>query len=126
MASLHDRPAPSTAAIALATAIITGLAGYILGQGVSLGLFSGSKKGESWPNSYDVNVQYDSSDEELMKNLGGGEEDGSDEEQGGLKSFEGNKEECKLVLVVRMDLGMSKGAFISEVLVLFDNANLNP
>ena len=125
MASLQDRPAPSTAAIALATAIITGLTCYFLGKGISLGLFSGSKKGESWPNSYDVNVQYDSSDEELMENLGGGEDD-SDEEQGELKSFEGNKEECKLVLVVRMDLGMSKGAFISKVLVLFDNANLNP
>ena len=31
------------------------------------------------------------------------------QEQGGLKSFEDNREECKLVLVVRTDLGMSKG-----------------
>lgn len=120
MASLPDRPPPSTAAIALATAIVTGLGGYFLGQARSLGLFSGSKKGESWPNSYDVNVQYDSSDEELMKNLKGENADDSDEEQGELSSFGGNKEECKLVLVVRTDLGMSKGMFILEVRVLFE------
>ena len=28
----------------------------------------------------------------------------------GLETFEGNREECKLVLVVRTDLGMGKGA----------------
>lgn len=112
MASLQDRPPPSTAAIALATAIITGLGGYFLGQARSLGLFGSSKKGESWPNSYDVDVQYDSSDEELMKSMTGGKDDDSDEEQGELWNYEGNKEECKLVLVVRTDLGMSKGTFI--------------
>ncbi len=39
------------------------------------------------------------------------DEDSEDEEedQGELKSFEGNREECKLVLVVRTDLGMTKG-----------------
>ncbi len=116
MASLQDRLPPSTAAVVLATAIITGLGGYFLGQARSLGIFSSSKKGESWPNSYDVNVQYDSSDEELMKSLKGGKEDDSEEEQGALSSFEGNKEECKLVLVVRTDLGMSKGALLHELL----------
>lgn len=118
MASPQDRPPPSTAAIALATAIITGLGGYFLGQARSLGLFSGSKKGESWPNSYDVNVQYDSSDEELMKSLRGEKEDDSEEEQGELSSFEGNKEECKLVLVVRTDLGMTKGGLRNGLLDL--------
>lgn len=39
------------------------------------------------------------------------EEDESAEVQGELKNFEGNKEECKLVLVVRTDLGMGKGTF---------------
>ena len=42
------------------------------------------------------------------------EEDSAEEEeeqqQGELKAFEGNREECKLVLVVRTDLGMGKGA----------------
>lgn len=39
----------------------------------------------------------------------GEEEEEEEEEQSGLKSFEGNREECKLVLVVRTDLGMGKG-----------------
>ena len=37
------------------------------------------------------------------------ESEDEDKEQGELKAFEGNKEECKLVLVVRTDLGMGKG-----------------
>ena len=39
------------------------------------------------------------------------EESEDTEEQGDLKAFEGNGEECKLVLVVRTDLGMGKGNF---------------
>ena len=116
MASPQDRPPPSTAAIVLATAIVAGLGGYFLAQASSVGLFSSGKKGESWPNSYDVNVQYDSSDEELMKSMKGEKEHGSDEEGGELSNYEGNKEECKLVLVVRTDLGMSKGALLHELL----------
>lgn len=124
-------PQPSTAAIAFATAILAALAGYFIGQASSLGLFSSSsssstsKSGKkkkatksSWPNNYDVTLHPDSSDEELMKSLRestsedsegseGSDEDG--EVQGELKNFEGNTEECKLVLVVRTDLGMGKG-----------------
>lgn len=121
MSSLPDRPPPSTAAIVLATAILCALGGYFIGQGASLGLFSrggggGGKK--SWPNSYDVTIHPDSSDEELIKSLRGEgvdsnmEEDESSEsgsEPGELSSFEGNQEECKLVLAVRIDLGMTKG-----------------
>jgi len=126
MTSLPDRPPPSTTSYILATAILCLAGGYLIGQASSLGLFSSSKKGaakESWPNSYDVTVHPDSSDEELMTHLKGGEgkatpkteeEDSAEEEeqqqQGELKAFEGNREECKLVLVVRTDLGMGKGA----------------
>ena len=68
-----------------------------------------------------MTIHPDSSDEVLMKSLGRGkevkdseEEDSSDEDsrrvkKGDLETFEGNKEECKLVLVVRTDLGMGKG-----------------
>lgn len=38
------------------------------------------------------------------------EEDGS-----GLRAFEGDRDECKLVLVVRTDLGMQKGISIPNV-----------
>ena len=120
MATPVDRPPPSTAAIAIATAILAALGGYFIGQGASLGIFSSKSTSgkKSWPNSYDVTVHPDSSDEELMKNLNGGEEEsgeGSAEdegelvESGKLASFDGNKEECKLMLVVRTDLGMGKG-----------------
>ena len=119
MSSLPDRPPPSTAAIVLATAILCALGGYFIGQGASLGLFSrragGGKK--SWPNSYDVTIHPDSSDEELIKSLRGegvdsnmeDESSESDSEPEELSSFEGNQEECKLVLAVRTDLGMTKG-----------------
>lgn len=125
MATLPDRALPSTAAIALATAILAALGGYFIGQASSLGLFSSSSSKssgkKSWPNSYDVTVHPDSSDEELMKSLKGQVADSEEseeeedemfgEEQGELASFEGNREECKLVLVVRTDLGMGKGMF---------------
>ena len=103
---------PSTTSIAFATAIVAAALGYLLGQGSSLGFFGGSKKEQqSWPNSYDVNVQYDSSDEELMAHLKGQDEDedSSDEDGAELNDYKGYTEECKLVLVVRTDLGMGKG-----------------
>ena len=118
--STTDSPStPSVTAIAIATAILCSVGGYYIGQASSLGLFGGSSGGaksrKSWPNSYDVTIHPDSSDEELMKNLKRQEteeDDDSEDEQGELRNFEGNKEECKLVLVVRMDLGMGKGAAV--------------
>ncbi|MCJ1421027.1 hypothetical protein MMC32_007389 [Xylographa parallela] len=118
---------PSAAAIALATGILCGIGGYFLGQGASLGLFRSSSKTtgakSSWPNSYDVTVHPDSSDEELVKSLQGEahspaeeeeESDSDSDAQGELQSFEDNKEECKLVLVVRTDLGMGKGKIAAQ------------
>lgn len=137
-----EQSLPSTTAIAVATAILAGLSGYFIGQASSIGLFSSTTSShqkakaaaprKSWPNSYDVQVHPDSSDEELMTHLRGSkrndrrtpkeiadsEEDEEESEHGkedaedvneDLKSFEDNREECKLVLCVRTDLGMSKG-----------------
>ena len=125
MTSLSDRPPPSTTSYVIATAILAVSIGYFIGQASSLGLFSSAKSKstgkKSWPNSYDVTVHPDSSDEELMTHLNGkgakviedseeGEsEDENEEEESELKAFEGSREECKLVLVVRTDLGMGKG-----------------
>lgn len=127
---------PSTLSIALATGILAGAAGYMLGTGSWLqhwGTSSTRRKPnkpplKSWPNSYDVKLHPDSSDEEVMARLrrvrgkdGEEEEDGdgseeNDEESddtdlvGHLAEFDGSdREECKLVLVVRTDLGMGKG-----------------
>ena len=108
---------PSTIAVVTATAIIAATAGYMVGTASSLGFFGSprtSKKRkqpkESWPNSYDVKLHPDSSDEELMESLR--ENDGSSEsvdDIGELKAFDENNEDCKLNLVVRTDLGMTKG-----------------
>lgn len=106
-----DRIPPSTTTYVIATAIIAGISGYFLGQGASLGLFS-SKEKEGWPNSYNVKVHRGSSDEEDETE----EEEESEEEEGDgseLANFENNNEEVKLVLVVRTDLGMTKGTSIS-------------
>ena len=114
---------PSTLAIVTATAILAAAAGWIFGTGSSLGLFrdsgSSSKRKaprESWPNSYDVQIHPDSSDEELMKSLKEEEETEGESESaddiGELNSFEGSSEECKMMFVVRTDLGMTKGTCV--------------
>ncbi|XHG01143.1 hypothetical protein AWENTII_004543 [Aspergillus wentii] len=105
-----DRIPPTTTAYVIATAIIAGVTGYFIGQGSSLGLF---KEKEGWPNSYDVKVHKDSSDEEeedSEEEEYDSEDDSEEEGDGGeLSNFKDNNEEVKLVLVVRTDLGMTKG-----------------
>ena len=85
-----DHDTPSTAAIALATAILSLATGYFIGSASSINLFSSSSSSspssssshrkqkkqqqqkqqkKSWPNSYDVTIHPDSSDEELMARL---------------------------------------------------------
>lgn len=99
-----DRVPPSTTAYVIATAILAGITGYFIGQGASLGLFSSAKEKEGWPNSYNVKVPQHSSDEDEDY-----EDDSEEEGDGGeLANFD-NNEEVKLVLVVRTDLGMTKG-----------------
>ena len=98
------------------------------------------KKSQGWPNNYDVTIHPDSSDEELMEHLRGAQINGKerggrvdseaekpDEEDedelevedvsGELETFADSREECKLVLCVRTDLGMGKGTWISILLV---------
>jgi peptidyl-tRNA hydrolase, PTH2 family len=120
---MSDSSAPSTASVAVAVGLIALTAGYFLGQGSNIGLFGssgnpskspGTKK--SWPNSYDVTIHPDSSDEELMaqQRAGAGaqaEESDSDDDgdEKELKSFANTAEDVKLVLAVRTDLGMGKG-----------------
>lgn len=116
---MTEKASPSTAAVAIAVAIVAGTVGYFFGQGSSIGLFGSSghprNAKRSWPNSYNVNVHVDSSDEELQgvikkgrtvdEESGRGDESATEE----LKGFEGYGGEVKLMLVVRTDLGMTKG-----------------
>ncbi|KAL9015806.1 MAG: hypothetical protein Q9185_006820 [Variospora sp. 1 TL-2023] len=136
-----DRPSPSTTSIVVATAILAVALGYFIGQGTSLGILGSTKSAgksrskkpkKSWPNSYDVTIHPDSSDEEAFKQIRGADlgieseessADSSDDKeeevelgqnQGDLNMFQGNREECKLVLVVRTDLGMGKGKIAAQ------------
>ncbi|KAM0794720.1 peptidyl-tRNA hydrolase PTH2-domain-containing protein [Usnea florida] len=161
---MTDRPPPSTISYILATFLIAACLGYYIGQATSIGLFTptpkpsssshktskekpkgaGAPSKASWPNSYDVTVHPDSSDEELMTRLRGkdggggrkqvkdseeeddeedesvsGDDDGEEEkesmpESGEIWTYDSNKEECKLVLVVRTDLGMGKGKIAAQ------------
>jgi len=111
MASLHDRDAPSVAAVAIATALVSAVAGYYIGQASMVGIFGGGGGGRRAPAAASGKPaahhedQSDSSDAES-----------EDEEKfpEGLDTFAGNNEECKLVLVVRTDLGMTKGKIAAQ------------
>ncbi|KAI9753276.1 MAG: hypothetical protein M4579_005249 [Chaenotheca gracillima] len=103
------RVPPSTAVTALAVAIVAGIGGYFLGQAKSLGLFGSSS---TWPapGAKIVNSDMSSDDDE--------EEDVDSDEDAvpkDLSDFKENaNEEYKLVLVVRTDLGMTKGKIAAQ------------
>ncbi|KAK3617235.1 hypothetical protein LTR56_025418 [Elasticomyces elasticus] len=104
MANVQDRGPPSTTNIVLATAIVSGLAGYYFAQARSIGLFGGQSITRTAAAA--DNKDSDVSDAEGSTSPN---EDDDVQDLGELKSFAGNTEECKLVLVVRKDLGMSPG-----------------
>ncbi|KAF2272867.1 mitochondrial peptidyl-tRNA hydrolase-like protein Pth2 [Westerdykella ornata] len=91
---MPEHPPPTTASIAIACALIAGVTGYFLGQAKSLGLFGGSPISEAPRSNRKTNED---------------SEESTDQEDGELSEFPGHNEECKLVLVVRTDLGMTKG-----------------
>ncbi|OAK93726.1 peptidyl-tRNA hydrolase [Phaeosphaeriaceae sp. SRC1lsM3a] len=94
---MQDTAQPSTANIAMACAILAGVTGYMLGQAKSLGLFGGSPV--STPTQGKEKAHEDSE---------ASSDDESDDDTAPA-DFKGNSEECKMVLVVRTDLGMTKG-----------------
>jgi PTH2 family peptidyl-tRNA hydrolase len=95
---MQESPQPSTANIALASAILAGVTGYFLGTAKSLGLFGGSPISEPPERKSEKAQELEDSDEE------------SDEDDDTAPAeFPGHNEECKMVLVVRTDLGMTKG-----------------
>ncbi|KAK5704936.1 hypothetical protein LTR97_002047 [Elasticomyces elasticus] len=104
MANVQDRGPPSTTNIVLATAIVSGLAGYYFAQARSIGVFGGQSITRTA-------AEADTKDSDVSDAEGSASPDEDDDVQdlGELKSFAGNTEECKLVLVVRKDLGMSPG-----------------
>lgn len=103
MATVTNQSPPTVVAIALSTAILGALGGFFLGQASSVGIFGGPKASPSGAQE----------DSDLEDEKDGDDEDDEDEDevQEGLQSFDASSsfEECKLTLVVRTDLGMTKG-----------------
>ncbi|KAF2847118.1 mitochondrial peptidyl-tRNA hydrolase-like protein Pth2 [Plenodomus tracheiphilus IPT5] len=95
---MQEAQQPSTANIAVACAIIAGVTGYMLGQAKSLGLFGGSPISQAPAGKKE---KADGSEEDA--------ESSDDEDDSVPLEFPDHKEECKMVLVVRTDLGMTKG-----------------
>jgi hypothetical protein len=106
-----DRIPPSTASYIIATAIIAGVTGFFIGQGAAIGLFSSSTARSSDSNVKGHPDDEDDEDDEDWESEGEEGEGGA----GDLATFEGNRDEVKLVLVVRTDLGMGKGDFLLRV-----------
>ncbi|KAG9185693.1 peptidyl-tRNA hydrolase, PTH2 family [Alternaria panax] len=88
---------PSTANIAAACAILAGVTGYMLGQAKSLGFLGGS------PISQPAKSEREKSEDSEQESSDDEDDDSAPAE------FPGHNEECKMVLVVRTDLGMTKG-----------------
>ncbi len=109
---MAEKAHPSLAAVAVSSLILGLLAGYFIGQGSSIGIFGGSggakQTKKSWPNSYDVKVHADSSDDQADDEDEADEEEDEEDAQE-LKDFKDSNEDVKLVLAVRTDLGMGKG-----------------
>ncbi|KAF2214608.1 hypothetical protein CERZMDRAFT_36861 [Cercospora zeae-maydis SCOH1-5] len=99
-----DRPLPSAASYAIAAAIVAFTTGYFVGSARSIGLFG---RFPARPATPAVRLDSDSGD-------AASDSDESAHDLGELQTFEGNKEECKLVLVVRTDLGMTKGKMAAQ------------
>lgn len=91
---------PSTANVAAACAIVGLATGYLIGQAKSLGLFGGSPISAP-PQEKATKVKSEESEDDS--------DEDSDEDDSVPNEFPGHKEECKMVLVVRTDLGMTKG-----------------
>jgi PTH2 family peptidyl-tRNA hydrolase len=98
---MQEPAQPSTANIAVACAIVAGVTGYMLGQAKSLGLFGGSPIAAPAPRGEKAEDSDESSGEDS--------DEDSDEDDTAPADFKGSSEECKMVLVVRTDLGMTKG-----------------
>ncbi|KIW62386.1 peptidyl-tRNA hydrolase [Phialophora macrospora] len=116
---MAEKAPPSLTAVAVSSLILGLLAGYFIGQGSSIGVFGGSggsrQVKKSWPNSYDVKVHADSSDDQADDEDEADEEDEDEDGDGKeLKDFKDSNEDVKLVLAVRTDLGMGKGKIAAQ------------
>lgn len=110
MSYLQERPQPPTAfAIAVAAALIAGTIGYFIGTASSVFSITSSSSATLKSKNRPPSSPGESS---------------SEDEAGELQDFKDSTEECKLVLVVRTDLGMTKGRDPSLIRPFFCLAQL--
>jgi len=116
MANVQDRGPPSAAAIAIGSAIVAGITGYFLGQASSIGLFgkTDTRAPAARLTQRDGLAKPDDAETESDDDDGEEDDDSDVQDLGELQTFPGNTEECKLVLVVRSDLGMTKGKIAAQ------------
>jgi len=116
MANVQDRGPPSAAAIAIGSAIVAGITGYFLGQASSIGLFgkTDTRAPAARLTQRDGLAKPDDAETESEDDDGEEDDDSDVQDLGELQTFPGNTEECKLVLVVRSDLGMTKGKIAAQ------------
>ncbi|EME88946.1 uncharacterized protein MYCFIDRAFT_101825, partial [Pseudocercospora fijiensis CIRAD86] len=93
---------PGAGAYALSAAVIAFSLGYLAGQGRAIGLFGGSAA----RNTATARA-HDDDDDDHSSHVSASS---SDDEA----SFARTTEECKLVLLVRSDLGMTKGKIAAQ------------
>jgi len=116
---MQEPTQPSTANIAAACAILAGVTGYMLGQAKSLGLFGGSALSAPLVRKEKAGEESEeSSDDE-------DEEDEEEEDESVPAEYDDHKEECKMVLVVRTDLGMTKGMHQPPLLFAMNASNIS-
>ncbi|KAK4634725.1 putative peptidyl-tRNA hydrolase 2 [Fulvia fulva] len=104
---------PSLAAVAIGTALVAGITGYYLGQARSIGLF-GSSLQTSRPSNRNATASEVEHDDDSDISDVDAASDSDAQDLGELKNFPGSTEECKLILVVRSDLGMTKGKIAAQ------------
>lgn len=102
--------APSIWAVAFGASVVAGLAGYFLGTASSIGVFGGNQHSVVTSSSSSSSDKKAHDDIPVDNDGSASETDESDDDQE-VSTFEDSSEECKLVLVVRTDLGMTKGTY---------------
>lgn len=110
MARIAD-DVPSVSSYLIATAVVSGLAGYFIGQGVAIGVFGNARAKSSSP------AKSGDSREIVLEDLD------DDEKQDDLLAFDDHPGECKMTLVVRTDLGMGKGESLLSLCVTYTSSS---
>lgn len=132
---MADRPPPTAMAMIIGTALTAGVTGYMIGIASSLGFlpipFASKPARERGVSNYDDEEESEEEDidesildhapnwgngleadkRDGLRATAAGKKNSKKEEKEELQKeeFQDNGEECKLVLVVRTDLGMTKG-----------------